>query len=133
ELSLMPLWFEALPPARAAALLADVLAVRRSVAAHPVAVARPRVIEALPAPAAILGYLAGEPEGARRVALDLRCTRTLVEATGNLAVRAVFRSIERLIREVPWMAEAFYEPWEEHDAVLAAMAQALASDAQDRA
>ena len=39
--------------------------------------------------------------------------------------RGVFRTIERLIREVPWIAEAFYGDPSDHDATLAALARAL--------
>ncbi len=125
ELSLTPLWFEALPPPEAAALLSDLLAVRRVVAGHLVAGARDAVAAALPTLAALLADLLGTVDIARRAERDLAFTATFVEATGNRAVRAVFRSIERLVLEVPWAAEAFYARWEAHDAALQAMAQAL--------
>lgn len=133
ELSLVPLWFEALPPDRSAALLDDLLGVRRVVAGHLAVTARDRVIAALPALGEVLSRLVGTSDLKGRVDLDLAFTRTLVEATGNVAARAVFRSIERLIREVPWVAEAFYADTADHDATLLAMAGALACDDVARA
>ena len=129
ELSLVPLWFEALAsdPPRAAEVLADLLALRRVVAAHLVRRAPTRLLGALPRLAGLAAELSNAETLERRAALDLAFTRALIEASGSFAAQAVFRTIERLVEEVPWMAEAFYGDPTAHRQALAALATALAT------
>lgn len=128
ELSLVPLWFRAFDADRGAEILADLLALRRVVAAHLVEESHDRVLASLPQLLGVVSELYGADDLGRRIDLDLAFTRTLLEAQGSFAASAVFRTIERLVREVPWVAEAFYGDGTDHDAALAAMARTLGSD-----
>jgi DNA-binding FadR family transcriptional regulator len=110
DLSLLPLWFDALAdqPARAAAILEDFLALRRAVAGHLLRTAAPRIV----AHAAQLATLLAAVEAATTLDAvadaDLAFTRAVVEAAGSFAVGAIMHTTERLVRVVPHLSTALY-------------------------
>ena len=86
---------------------------------------RRRLLRQIPAPTAALAEAlrdayAAQTLQARRDA-DLRFTRAVLEASGHLAVTALFNTVERVIREVPGVAEAFYEDADAHREMLSAI------------
>ena len=110
DLSLVPAWLEALrhEPARAAALLAEFLEVRRILASRLLVQHRERLL----AGAAELAGAANALFEARgtdavRVA-DIAFARTLLGMTGNRAAVSVLNAAARLLEEVPAVAEAMY-------------------------
>lgn len=133
DLSLLPLWFEALVahPQRAAAMFADFLELRRMVAAHLVRTRYDRIVAALPqllTAAATLHRVSTLEERARA---DAQLTRVVVEAADNFAINAVFRTVERLALEVPAAAEALYGDPESHNETIGAVADAIANTIGD--
>lgn len=110
-LALIPLWFEALvdQPERCAAILGDFLELRRVFAAHLTVRARQRLTQLSDELAEAAAALFAAGDTLEEVAdADLAFTRLLVEASGNFAAEAVFHTVERLVREVPLVAEALY-------------------------
>jgi len=110
ELSLLPEWIDALDdePDRAAALLADLLELRRVVATRMLVRHRVAVLDAigdLARAAALIGSL--PPEEA--MAADLAATRSVVRATGNTVALVVVNSFERALAELPLLVAAAYE------------------------
>lgn len=106
DLSLLPERLAALDdaPEQAAAVLADLLEVRRVLAARLVARHRDEVL-------AMLDHLPpiaveGGPVHVWRT--DMELARTLVRATGNPVVVALVNSIERALEELPLLVEAMY-------------------------
>jgi DNA-binding FadR family transcriptional regulator len=128
DLSLLPLWFEALrgQPERAARILGDVLELRRVMAAHlartataRVAAAAPRLLE--------LALAVGRAKTLREITeTDLAFTGAVVDAAGQSAIAVIFHATARLVREVPQLAEAFYGDRAYHRRVLRRVAVALA-------
>ena len=128
DLSLLPLWFEALAtqPDRAAKILDDVLELRRVMAAHLVRTAAPRIAAA--APQLIeLALAAGRATSLHEVAeTDLAFTAAVVDAAGQSAVAAIFHTTARLVREVPHLAHALFADRAYHRRMLKHAAAALA-------
>ena len=125
DLSLAPLWFEALSgqPERQASVLADFLELRRVVAAHLVKTRRTALLAAAPR----LALAAALPRGdlSARLEADLTFTRAMLTASGQFAAVTIFNTVERLVREVPYVAEAFYEDAAIHQAALSAVVAAV--------
>ncbi len=127
DLSLAPLWFEAFAdqPERQVAILADFLELRRVIAAHLIATRRAALLRAAPrlARAAIM------PRGSltERLEADLAFSRAVLEAAGQDAAVTIFNTVERLVREVPYVAEAFYAEPDGHQRALAAVVAAVTS------
>jgi GntR family transcriptional regulator, transcriptional repressor for pyruvate dehydrogenase complex len=128
DLSLLPLWFEALAdrPHQAAVVLADFLALRRVVAAHLVRSAAPRILAAARRLAAQLAAVEAATSLDAVAEADVAFTATIVEAAGQFAVAAIFHTTERLVREVPHLAEALYGDRTYHRAILRRAARSLA-------
>lgn len=128
DLSLLPLWFDALAdqPDRAAAILADVLELRRVLSAHLARTAAPRIARAAAAIGERLAVAVAATTVAARADADLALTAIAIEAAGQCAVAAVFHTTERLVREVPHIAEALYGDGAYYRRVLAQLAAALA-------
>jgi len=129
-LSLIPLWFEALQdqPDRVARVFGDFLALRRLFAIHLAARgqhALRAVAPTLAAQAAVL--LDPDLPLAERAQADLDFTRAVLEQGGNFAAVAVFNTVERLVHEVPGVAEALYGDPAAHAAVITAVAGLLVS------
>ncbi len=128
DLSLLPAWLEALSeqPTKAAALLGEFLEVRRVLAARLLVQHRGRLIE----------HAAELLEGARELLeaegiealreADLGFARRLLKLTGNRAAQQVINAAERLLREVPAVAEAMYAEPEQNAAGMQAVMAALA-------
>lgn len=120
ELALLPTWFEALDdqPVKAAKILGDFLELRRVVAAHLVRKAGRKVRTAVPALTLFIAELESAKELAEVVRLDLLVSRSLAAASDQFAVNAILHTTERLVYEVPYLAEALYEPFSAHRALL---------------
>jgi DNA-binding FadR family transcriptional regulator len=110
DLSLLPLWFEALAdaPERAGQLLRDFLELRRVVAVHLVRTSLPRILQAAPELAVLAAAVDVAKDTDALAAADLAFTRAVVDACGQMAVSAVFAIAERLVMQVPHVAEALY-------------------------
>ena len=128
DLALLPVWFDAWSddPDRSAALLADLLEVRRALAGHLVATHRGALLRALPAMAAPMATLASATDLAVIAAADAALTEAVVSAVGSHALRAVLHTVSRLALEVPHVAEALYADRPGHLAVVAAVAEGFA-------
>jgi GntR family transcriptional repressor for pyruvate dehydrogenase complex len=128
DLSLLPLWFEALAdqPHAAAAVLDDFLALRRVVAAHLVRSAAPRIVAAAPRLMAQLGAVEAATSLDQVAEADVAFTGTVVEAAGQIAVATIFHITEQLVREVPHLAEALYGDRAYHRALLRRLVRSLA-------
>jgi DNA-binding FadR family transcriptional regulator len=135
DLALLPLWFEALAdqPARAAAILADVLELRRVVGAHLVRSAAPRLARQAHRLAELTAAAAAAATVPARAEADLALTAAALDAAGQFAVAAVFHTTARLVREVPHVAEALYGDAAHYRRVLARIAIALATPRGDPA
>jgi DNA-binding FadR family transcriptional regulator len=110
DLSLLPLWFEALAdqPERAESILDNFLELRRVVAAHLARSAADRILAAAPR---LLERLQAVEEAKTLTEVteaDLAFTRAVVEAANQFAVASIFHTAERLVREVPHLSEALY-------------------------
>jgi DNA-binding FadR family transcriptional regulator len=135
DLSLLPLWFEALAdrPDLAAEVLADFLALRRVVAAHLVRSAAARIVAAAPALAAQIAAVDAASTLEAVAEADVAFTGTVVEAAGQFAVAAIFHTTEQLVREVPQLAESLYGDRAYHRRMLRQAVAALAGAAPDAA
>jgi GntR family transcriptional repressor for pyruvate dehydrogenase complex len=129
DLSLLPLWFEALAdqPDRATAMLADFLELRRVVAVHLVRTAAARIAASAPRLLELALALERAESLAEVTATDAAFTAAVVEASGQWAVAAVAHATSRLVREVPALAEAFYGDRAYHRRVLRRSAESMAS------
>ncbi len=135
DLSLIPLWFEALAgdPDRAADILRDFLELRRVFAAHLAVRARGE----LAGGGALFDALArvqAAVELEELVTADLAFTREFLRLSGQLAAQLLFNAVERLVRDAPFVAEAFYADRDAHRVVLEGIAGALLlpdADARD--
>jgi len=109
-LALLPLWFEAYAeqPDRAVEVLADFLELRRVFAAHLLAHRREALLRAAPALALDVAKLWTSPDFDTLVDIDLSFTRRFLEASGSFAAVTLFQTVERLVRDVPYVAEALY-------------------------
>ncbi|MFT5683750.1 MAG: DNA-binding FadR family transcriptional regulator [Myxococcota bacterium] len=127
DLSLAPLWMEAYAgqPQRQVAILADFLELRRVIAAHLVRTRRAALLSAAPR----LALAATLPRGTlgERLEADLAFSRAVLEAAGQSAAVTIFNTVERLVREVPYVAESFYDDPESHQRALLAVVAAVAS------
>jgi len=106
-----PLWLEALSlqPERAAKTLGDFLGLRRAVATRMAVDHRDLMRERLPDLQALASDLIGEDPGLDDlVGADLALSDAFLVASGNVAARAIFSAVARLIGEVRWVAEALY-------------------------
>ena len=128
DLSLLPLWFEALAtqPDRAAKILDDVLELRRVMAAHLVRTTAPRIAAAAPRLVALALAVGRARELDEIAQADLAFTAAVVEAAGQSAVAAIFHTTARLVREVPHLREALFADRAYHRRVLKRAAAALA-------
>ncbi|MCC6620148.1 MAG: FadR family transcriptional regulator [Deltaproteobacteria bacterium] len=135
DLSMLPLWFEALAdrPALAAEVLTDFLTLRRVVTAHLVRSAAPRIIAAAPRLAAQLQAVEAAQSLDALAEADATFTGLVVEAAGQFAVSAIFHTTGKIVREVPHLAEALYADRTYHRAVLRRTVRALAGATPDEA
>jgi DNA-binding FadR family transcriptional regulator len=110
DLALLPLWFEALAdqPDRAAAMLADVLELRRVVAAHLFTTGARSLARAAASLAPLMAAATSAPTVEARAVADLELTAAAIDATSQFAVAAVFHATARVIRDVPQIAWAVY-------------------------
>lgn len=110
DTSLIPDWFAVLMedrPAEAVALLADVLEMRRLLAARLMGRHRAAVVAALMASTFPLDDLPGaSPEVACGVQMAME--RTMVEATGSITALLLHRSIEECLQITPLLIEAAF-------------------------
>lgn len=127
DLSLAPLWMEAFAdqPQRQVAILADFLELRRVIAAHLIKTRRAALLRAAPR----LARVAILPRGTlgERLEADLAFSRAVLEAAGQSAAVAIFSTVERLVREVPYVAESFYDDPDAHQRTLTAVVAAAAT------
>ena len=123
ELSLLPTWFLALSdqPEQLAGVLDELLGLRRLVAARWVDERGARLIAAAPTLAARLAAVLQSTDLTARVRADLAFTDAVLDASGSFAARTLFRTMERLVEEVPWVAEAMYGDGPAHDAALTSL------------
>jgi DNA-binding FadR family transcriptional regulator len=135
DLSLLPYWLEVTldDPPRAAAVLADLLEVRRLLAVR--LMTRHR--------AAILGHVAALEERARELLAaqssgieairdaDLAFARAVILATGNLVALSIFNTTARVVVTIPDVAAAMYADPGENAASMFAVVAALASGQPD--
>jgi len=128
DLSLLPLWFEALEsqPDRAAKILGDVLELRRVMAAHLVRTAAPRIAAAAPQLIALALAVGRATTLAEVAETDLAFTAAVIDAAGQSAVAAIFHTTARLVREVPHLRDALFADRAYHRRVLKRAAAALA-------
>ncbi len=129
ELSLLPLWFEAYAdqPDRAAQILGDFLELRRVVATHLISTRAKHIVAAAPTLARLASEL-GERDDLDSVATaDLAFTRAVVESADQFAVATILRTTERLVRFVPYVAEALYEDRDYHRTMIRNLVTALGS------
>lgn len=122
-LSLLPFWFEALrdQPEQASRVFSECMELRRLVAGQllrRVSTPTPALAEALRA------SYAAKTFDERRDA-DLAFSRAVLDAAGHFGARALFNTVEKVIREVPGIAEAFYEDVELHRQTLSAIVDEL--------
>lgn len=116
DLSLLPAWVDALreKPARAATVVADFLELRRIVATRLVVKHRAKLAEGaarlLSAAAEFESSLGPTSPSDVEVIMDadLAFARALLDLTGQSAARAVFNTLEKLMRAVPMLSAAMY-------------------------
>ena len=112
DLALVPLRLAALSdqPERATSVLADLLEVRRVLAARLIVRHRAKLARnADKLAAAMAGFVkAAKGDLAGIVEADMVFARTLLQVVDNAILLAVIRTAERTIREVPGVAEAMY-------------------------
>jgi DNA-binding FadR family transcriptional regulator len=110
DLSLLPLWFEALAdrPQDAAQVLADFLELRRVVMVHLVRVHRRRIVAAAVDFAPHLAAVARAADARALAAADLAIAWAIVDAVGQRAVAAVLQACQHLVHEVPAVTHAIY-------------------------
>ncbi len=124
-LGLIPLWFEALrdDPERVTRVFQDFLALRRLFAVHLASGLDPETLAQAPqlmAHALTLGR--ADLSLVERARADLAFTRRVLELGGNFAAIAVFNTVERLVEDVPGIAEALYGDASDHAQVIGAIA-----------
>lgn len=125
-MALLPLRFEAeSDPERSVAVLADFLALRRLLTVELFVRRHAALVAAAPDLAARLTAVGQASSLPERVDADLAFSWAVVLASGDLAVRSVWVSVEQLVRRVPWVAEALYEPAERHLTMVGALTTAL--------
>lgn len=129
NLSLIPLWFEALSdqPKKAAKILADFLALRRLIAMHLLETSSHKLLAALPALLPFAIELGTATDLLAIARADAALIRVVVDQADNFALSAVFCTVETVALEVPYMAEALYADRKAH---LAVIHQAVASFAK---
>lgn len=131
-LSLLPVWFRAYRGEAdvLAPILADFLELRRVFTAHLLVKERARLLAL--GPALIAAAAAVPTDGGAQAVMeaDLAFTRSILEHSGHFAARALFHTVEQLIRAVPLLAEALYGDPAHHRQTLA-VAAALVEDAPD--
>ena len=103
DLSLLPLWFEALRgnPSRAGKILGDFLELRRVVAILLVRKEPGAIMRAAPRLTTLAADLLVATELEEVVEIDLAFTRAVIDATDQFAVASISHITERLVREVP--------------------------------
>ncbi len=132
DLSLLPIWLRVLEdrPEAAASLLRDFLEIRRLMAVRLIVRHRARLLaqaDVLAEAAAAL--LAAPRDDVMAMArADLAFARSLLRATGNVAVLAVLNTVGRVLAEVPAVAEAMYADLDEN---LASMQQVVGALGQE--
>ena len=110
DLSLVPDWLAATDddPDRAAAILADLLEVRRVMAARLIARHRLEVLDAIGDLKADASNLLVVPADQVWQA-DIEFARTVIRATGNTVAAAVLNSLARALAELPVLVDAMYD------------------------
>jgi DNA-binding FadR family transcriptional regulator len=131
ELSLLPLWFDALSdqPDRAAKILGDFLELRRVVAAQLIRTSSANIARAGARLVELSASLSTGDTLDDIVDADLAFTRAVIEASDQFAVKSLFHTTEQLVREVPHVAEALYGDRAYHRRVLRSIATALGAGA----
>jgi len=126
-LAVLPLWFEAhaAEAAAGAKMLADVLSVRRGIAAQVIPQHRHALLAAAPALLERLDLPPAGSDSLARAEADLAATRMVLDICGNAAAVAIFNTVEQLVRTVPHVAEALYGDAEAHAANWADVLEAL--------
>ncbi|MFT4622282.1 MAG: DNA-binding FadR family transcriptional regulator [Myxococcota bacterium] len=129
DLALLPVWFEAFAddPERCGRMLGDLLEVRRALAGYLFRTRREALAAALPMLAQPLQALATSTDLRSIVEADAALTGAVLDAVGNLALRAVLHTVSKLAVEVPHVAEALYADRAAHLEVVGAVATAFAS------
>jgi len=133
NLSLIPVWFEALAaePEAAAKILRDFLALRRILTRHLFAVSPQILVASLPELATPAAALATATD-LREVALaDAQMSRVIVEAIDNIALSAFFYTVERLALEVPHIAESLYGDRALHQQVILQVMEAFTNPGRE--
>lgn len=132
-LSLLPVWFEAyrgeievLAP-----ILADFLELRRVFTAHLLVKERSRLLAWGPALQVAAAAIPADVSPEALMEADLASTRAILEHTGHFAARALFHTVEQLIRAVPLLVCALYGDPAHHRRTLQAVAAALIAEAGD--
>lgn len=134
DLALLPDWLVAFAddPDRSAALLDEMLTIRRVVATQLLVRNRLAVLETLgevaQAAASIVGLSSREI-----MAVDLATARAVVRATGATLPHGVLNSFERALEELPVLVEAVYGGPERDDRSLITVLEALRDDPPDAA
>ena len=127
NLSLIPVWFEALAaePQAAAKILRDFLALRRILTRHLFEVSPELLVASLPKLAIPAAALATATD-LREVAIaDAQMSRIIVEAIDNIALSAFFYTVEQLALEVPHIAESLYGDRALHQQVILQVMEAF--------
>jgi DNA-binding FadR family transcriptional regulator len=135
DVALTPYWLEASldDPERATAILAELLEIRRLVAARLLVRHREAILarrEVLERAAARLVEAAGEGLDALRDA-DLELARELLGATGNVVALGVLNTMGRVLVEQPLVAEAMYAQPIENAASVGEVLMVLATGPDD--
>lgn len=109
--SLVPAWLEAFSddPPRAATILADLLEVRRTIAARLIVRHRARLAAAAGDLMDIaVGFESAGQDVEAILDVDLALLRAILKLTGNRVAIAVFNTAERVLKTAPHVAEAMY-------------------------
>jgi DNA-binding FadR family transcriptional regulator len=107
-------------------VLADFLELRRVFAVFLASRHRTELLAAIPQlTSAAAVVMAGGGTLDEVVDADLAFTRAVIDAGGNFAASAMFHTIERVIRDVPFVAEAFYAVPGPHERLVTGIATAL--------
>jgi DNA-binding FadR family transcriptional regulator len=111
-------------PDRCAGILADLLEVRRALAAHLIARHRPSVIGALVELSAAQSSTDDDPYRVREQ--DMAVAWAVVEATGNSVAMALLATVDRALDEHPLLVQAMYgEPRRNRESVAQVAAATL--------
>lgn len=129
DVSLIPDRLAALDddPDRAAAMLADLLEVRRVLAARLIARDRDAVLAALDR----LPTLVVDADPAAVWQVDMALARAVVRATGNAVAAALVSSVERALAELPVLVQAMYGRPERNAASAIAVFEAVRDGGDD--